>query len=93
MLLLVPLLVSLLRSSSSMLSGCRTVLLLCFALLLSYSFSEWAAPHVLLACTLAAAVSMATLSAEDDIAPWLTTLGLLITEQWMRRPTLDYVHA
>ena len=93
-LLLLPLVLSLLRSSSTLLSGCRTVLLLSFATLLAYSFSDSTAPHVLLACTAAAAaLSTATLGWEEDLAPWLSTLGLLVAEQWMRRPTRDYVHA
>ena len=79
--------------SSFALGGWRSMVLLLFAVLLAYSFSDWAAPYVLLACAaVAAAVWCGRSGGEDEVAPWLTTFGLLVAEQWMRRPNIDSLH-
>ena len=92
--LLVPCVMSLFsRSSAPPLSGCRSLLLLTFALLLAVAFGDSSsAPLVVLGCMGMAALVWA-FTAEDEVAGWWSTAGLLIAEQWMRRPTVDDLHA
>ena len=80
------------RGSAAPLHGCRSLLFLLFALLLTFAFGDSTGPLLLLGCwTLAALVWAFT--AEEEVAGWLSVMGLLIAEQWMRRPIFDDLHA
>jgi hypothetical protein len=80
------------RGSPAPVNGCRSLLLVLFAVLLVFAFSDSTAPLILLGCWTVAALVWA-FTAEDEVAGWLSTMGLLIAEQWMRRPIFDDLHA